>query len=333
MRAAFYRRTGPAAEVLELGDLPDPVPGPGEVLVRLRASGINPSDTKRRGGWRGMAMQHPLVVPHSDGAGEIVALGAGVTAERLGEAVWVFEAQGGYGTAGRASGTAAELVALPSPNALPLPAGFDFAAGACLGVPAMTAHRAVMSDGPVAGQTVLVQGAAGAVGHFAVQIAVAGGARVIATVSSPEGAAHARAAGAEVTVDRHREGVAARVLELTGGAGVERVIEVDFGANQAIDIAVLKRNGTIASYSSSTMPEAPLPYYDFAFKGATLRFVQGFAMPDAARDLAQRAIADLAARGRLTAAVALRLTLGRIAEAHAAVERGGLLGNVVVEIG
>jgi NADPH:quinone reductase-like Zn-dependent oxidoreductase len=122
------------------------------------------------------------------------------------------------------------------------------------------------------------------------------------------------------------------VLELTGGAGVERVVEVDFGANQATDIAVLKRNGTIASYSSSTAPEAGLPYYDFAFKGATLRFVQGFAMPEAARDLGQRAIADLAAEGRLTAAVALRLPLERIADAHAAVERGGLMGNVVVEI-
>ncbi|RMH49245.1 MAG: NADPH:quinone reductase, partial [Alphaproteobacteria bacterium] len=181
MRAAVYRRTGPAEEVLTVEDLPDPVPGPGEVLVRVHASGVNPADVKRRGGWLGQRMDHPLVIPHADGAGEIIATGPGVDPARRGQRVWLWNAQGGYGGPGRAFGTAAELCALPQSQAVPLPAALSFAQGACLGIPAMTAHRAVFADGPVAGRTILVAGAGGAVGHFAVQFAAAAGARVIGT--------------------------------------------------------------------------------------------------------------------------------------------------------
>lgn len=331
MRAAFYTRTGPATEVLGVGRLPDPVAGEGEVLVRVRASGINPADVKRRGGWRGMGMEHALVIPHTDGAGEIVDVGIGVDRARIGERVWLWNAQGGYGEAGRAFGTAAELVAIPSRQAVPLPAALDLSAGACLGVPAMTAHRAVHADGPVTGQTVLVNGAAGAVGHMAVQIATAGGARVIGTVGSPEAAAHARAAGAAETIDRHGEDIVARVMELTGGAGVDRIVEVDFGANHRNDIAVLKVNGTIAAYSSSSEPAPVLPYYAFAARGANLRFIQGFAIPEAARRQGERRLAELAAAGRLTVAIAQTYPLAEIAAAHARVERSGI-GNVVIMI-
>lgn len=330
MRCAFYTHTGPAADVLQLGTLPDPVPGEGEVLVELRASGINPADVKRRAGWLGAAMDHEVVIPHCDGAGEIVAVGPGVDNGRIGERVWLWNAQGGYGTAGRAFGTAAELIAIPGGQAARLPDGLGFEAGACLGVPAMTAFRAVYADGPVAGQTMLVNGAAGAVGHFAVQLAVAGGATAIGTVSSDAAAAHARDAGAAHTIDRKREDVARRVMEITGGAGVDRVIEVDFGANHALDIEVLKVNGTIASYSSTSEPRPVFPYYAFAGKGANLRIVQGFAIPDAERLGGEAMLAELADAGQLKVAIARTFPLAEIAAAHLQVERGGNLGNIVV---
>ncbi|MEM9249479.1 MAG: NADPH:quinone reductase [Pseudomonadota bacterium] len=326
MRAAHYTRTGPAAEVLQVGDWPDPVAGDGEVLVRLSASGINPADVKRRGGWGGLAMEHPAVIPHCDGAGTVVAVGAGVEPERVGTRVWLWNAQGGYGESGRAFGTAAEYVALPSAQAVPLADGVSFAQGACLGVPAMTAYACVMADGPITGQTLLVQGGAGAVGHLAIQIAKAGGARVLATVSGPEGAAHAAAAGAE-TIDRHRHDVAARVLDETDGSGVDRVVEVDLAANQETDIAVLRRSGTLASYSSSSDPTPPFPYYSYAAKGLTLRIVQGFGLP---RDLRAAGQAFLATTP-LEISVGATFSLDQIAQAHARVERGAL-GQTVIDL-
>ncbi|SFT55310.1 NADPH:quinone reductase [Mesorhizobium sp. YR577] len=331
MHAAFYTRTGPARDVLATGKQPDPSLAAGEVLVRVRASGINPADVKRRAGWRGMKMEHPLVVPHTDGAGEIVEVGEGVARSRVGERVWLYNAQGGYGTAGRAFGTAAELVAIPAGQAVRLDDALPFEAGACLGVPAMTAHRAIFSDGPVEGQTILVNGAAGAVGHFAVQLAVAGGARVIGTAGNAAAAAHASAAGAFARIDRKAENVVARVLELTDGVGVDRIVEVDFGANHKADIAMLKLNGTIASYSSSSDPEPVLPYYAFANKGANLRFIQGFCIPAEARRAGEAMLAELAAAGRLSVAIAGAYALADIASAHEHVERGSL-GNVVVTI-
>jgi NADPH:quinone reductase len=195
----------------------------------------------------------------------------------------------------------------------------------------MTAHRAVYADGSIEGQTILVNGAAGAVGHFAVQLAVAGGARVLGTVSNEAAAAHAKAAGASEIIDRKREDVVSRVLELTDGKGVDRIIEVDFAANHATDIAMLKVNGTIASYSSSSDPEPVLHYYAFANKGANLRFIQGFCIPDEARRAGEAMLARLAAEERLTVAIAATYPLPDIAAAHEHVERGSL-GNVVVTL-
>ncbi|MFI0843037.1 NADPH:quinone reductase [Mesorhizobium sp. IMUNJ 23232] len=332
MLAVTYTRTGPAAEVLSVRRQPDPVPGAGEVLVRVHASGINPADVKRRAGWNGMRVEHALVIPHTDGAGEIVEVGAGVDRARIGERVWLWNAQGGYGTAGRAFGTAAELIAIDAGQAVRLPDELDFVAGACLGVPAMTAFRAVHADGPVDGQTILVNGAAGAVGHCAVQIAVAGGARVIGTVSSEAAAEHVMAGGAFATINRKREDVAKRVMDLTEGQGVDRVIEVDFASNMVLDAAVLKANGTVASYSSSSNPQPVLPYYAFQSKGANLRFIQGFAIPAAARSEGEALLAKLAATGKLSIAVAKTYPLAEIAQAHLDVERGGNLGNIVLTV-
>ena len=191
MRAAWYERGGPASEVLTIGEMEDPRPAPGEVLVRVRASGVNPGEVKKRADWMGFGIGYPRVIPHSDGAGTIEEVGEGVSPSRVGERVWVWGAQ-----SGRPFGTAAQYVALPSEQAVLLPEGVGFEAGACLGIPARTAHRCVFADGPVSGETVLVSGGAGAVGSFAVSFAKWGGAEVIATVGSEGRAEAAMEAGA-----------------------------------------------------------------------------------------------------------------------------------------
>ena len=214
MKACWYERNGPADEVLVVGDMADPAPGVGEVVVRMKSSAVNPSDVKSRMGLRAK-MTLKRQVPHSDGAGEIVAVGSGVPAARLGERVWVFNA-----AYLRAGGTAAELCALPAEFAVPLPQGLDDAQGACLGIPVMTAHRCLFADGSPTGQTVLVSGGAGVVGHYAVQLARWAGAEVIATVSGEAKATHAKAAGAHHVINYRGENVAERVKEITGGRGL-----------------------------------------------------------------------------------------------------------------
>lgn len=332
MLAATYKRTGPAGEVLSVVQMAAPVASPGEVLVRVYASGINPADVKRRAGWRGAGMDHPLIIPHTDGAGQIVAVGEGIDPARVGERVWMWNAQGSYGEAGRAFGTAAEFIAIASRQAVKLSDRLSYAEGANLGVPAMTAHRAVFADGPVSGQTIFINGAAGAVGYFAVQMAVAGGARVIGTVSTSHAAVKVVSAGAFATIDRKQEDVSARVLELTDGLGVDRVIEVDFGANLQLDVDVLKHNGTVAAYSSSSNTTPLLPYYAFAVKAANLRFIQSFFLPDAQRLIGEAMIAELSDAGRLKVAIGATVSLEDIAKAHVAVERGDL-GSIVVMLG
>ena len=218
MRAVYYERTGPAAEVLIHGEVETPRPAQGEVLVEIAASGVNPHDTKGRSGWTGRPMPHPRVIPHSDGAGHIVAVGGGVDRARIGERVWVCRADHRAGM-----GAAAEFVAVPA-DCVVLPDDVPFAAGASLGVPALTATMAVFTGGSVSGLDVLVQGGAGAVSCYAIQFARQDGARVFATVSSPEKAAHARRYGADEVIDYRKEDVAARVLALTGGRGVARIV-------------------------------------------------------------------------------------------------------------
>lgn len=328
MRAVWYERTGPAARVLELGRLPVPEPGAGEVLVRVRASGVNPSDTKRRAGWSGLEMRHPRIVPHSDGAGVIERVGEGVAADRVGARVWLWNAQGGD----RAFGTAAELVAVPDEQAVALPADVPFETGAGLGVPGSTAHYALLGDGPIGGQTVLVQGGAGAVGHLAVQLATLAGATVIATVSGPAKADAARAAGAAHTIDYRREDVVERILSLTAGEGVDRVVEVDLAANLSTDIAVLATGGVIASYSSTSDPTPELPYYPLAFRDLRIHFVQGFLLPPPARRAAIRDLTTWLAAGQLEVRIDSTFPLERIAAAHERLESGEADGKVIVEL-
>ncbi len=226
MKAVWYERTGAAPDVLTFGDVPAPMAGPGEVRVRLQASGVNPADVGRRAGsYR--ALEFKRVIPNSDGAGIIDQLGDGVTRLSVGQRVWLFNGQRN----GRAFGTAAEYITLAEHLVTPLADNVSFAAGATLGIPCMTAWSCLFGDGPIAGQTVLVTGGAGAVGHYAVQLAKWGGARVIATVSSSLKAEQARLAGADLVIDYKTEDVVAKALAFTEQRGVDRVVDVDFGGN------------------------------------------------------------------------------------------------------
>lgn len=325
MKAVWYERFGPAAEVLAMGEMADPVVGPGEVLVRLHASGVNPSDVKLRAGARvGAVMAYPRIVPHSDGAGVIAAVGAGVDCARIGERVWVWNA--GWQ---RAMGTAAEFVALPSEQAVRLPDATSFAEGACFGIPAMTAWYAVMGDGPVAGQTVLVTGGAGTVGRYAVQMARAAGARVIATASSAQKGAHSTA---QDWVNYRQRDVVDAVMEMTGGAGVDRIVDVDFGANQATSLALIKPGGTIAAYASAARMVPELSFYPFMFKNVRLHMLIVYQLAGALRRAGERQLTDWLEAGALHHAVVPGGGLADCAAAHDLVASGDKLGTVVLEV-
>lgn len=237
MRAAFYERQGTAREVLTVGELPDPQPGAGEVRVRIVVSGINPSDIKTRVGFGGKAMPFPRIVPHQDGSGVIDSVGPSVSQERIGERVWVYMAQ-----TGRAFGTAAEFVVVPSRQAVRLADNVPFGVGASFGVPAMTAHRCLFADTDLRGKRVLVQGGAGAVGNAAILLAKWAGAWVAATVSRDEQADVAGAAGADLVVNRHAGDVAVKIRSATDGHGVDRIVDVDISDNIDTAIACLARD-------------------------------------------------------------------------------------------
>ncbi|MBX3600606.1 MAG: NADPH:quinone reductase [Rubrivivax sp.] len=327
MRAACYERVGPADEVLRLDDLPTPQPAPGEVRVRLQWSGVNPSDVKTRGGLRSPTLPFPLIIPHSDGMGVVDALGEGADAALLGRRVWTWNAAWG-----RPFGTAAEYVCLPQRQVMPLPDNVAGEAGACLGIPALTALHAVLMDGGVAGRRVLVAGGAGAVGHYAVQFASRlGAAQVLTTVSSDAKAALARAAGADEVIDYRREPVAERVRELTGGRGVDRVIELDLAVNAALDLEVLRTGGECVAYGSSPQP-LNLPFPVLLAKNLQLKFFIVYHLDDADRQRAQATLQRLLARGEVIHNVAERLPLAQVAEAHRIVEQGRAMGNVVLRI-
>ncbi len=325
MRAVWYDRQGPAGEVLTYGELPTPSPGPGEVLVRLASSGVNPSDWKSRSG-RGRPMAFPRVIPHSDGAGHIEAVGEGVPRQRIGQRVWTWNGQWK-----RAFGTAAEYVALPSEQAVPLPENTGFAEGACLGIPALTALHALLTDGGVTGQRVLVTGGAGSVGHYAIQFArLLGAAQVIATVSGEAKAAHAMAAGADQTVNYRSEDVAERVLALSGGAGVDRVVEVDVTSGAALLPRLMAPGGVCAAYGANGA-DAAVNFGAAIMRGIALRFFIVYELTPAQRATAIGALTPWLERGLIRHAVAAHAPLADCATAQDAVEKGAYIGNLVLD--
>jgi NADPH2:quinone reductase len=327
MKAAYYEKKGPASQVLVLGELPDPKADAGEVRVKVRFSGLNPTDTKLRGGWDGaMEMPFPRIVPHQDGSGEIDRVGAGVPQARVGERVWIYEAQ-----RGRAFGTAAEYVTVPAENAVALPEGASLETGACVGIAGMTAHRCLFQDGGIQGQAVLVAGGGGAVGHAAIQLAKWGGARVVTSVSRPEQEKIALEAGADLVVNRKSEDAAEKIKAFTHGAGVDRVVEVAFEANLDLNRAVLKANGVISTYSSGPPGSAPrIPFTPIMRQGITVHFILVYVMPREAHWAAARDLNAALQAGRYRPHVARTYRLDQIAQAHEAQENGATVGKILI---
>jgi NADPH:quinone reductase len=324
MRAVWYDTQGPAREVIVTGELPVPEPGAGQVRIRLEASGVNPSDTYRRRG--GVPPEYPRVIPNSDGAGVVDKVGDGVAPRWAGKRVWLYNGQRN----GRWMGTAAEYIALDADLVTELPYHVSFAEGATLGIPCMTAHGCVFAAGAVEGKRLLVTGGAGAVGHYAVQLAAWAGAEVIATVSSADKAQRAAAGGAAHVVNYRTEDVAARAAEITGGAGVDHVVDVDLGGNLAAVLASVRENGSIAYYATNGALEAKVNLRTVMAKNLSLR---GFVLPTSPHAARQRAQSDIAAfirtPGRILS-VAGEFPLYETAAAHLSVEAGGKVGTVVV---
>lgn len=324
MRAVWYDRQGPANEVIVTGELPTPEPGTGQVRVRLEASGVNPSDTYRRRG--AVPPEYPRVIPNSDGAGVIDKVGDGVATGWVGKRVWLYNGQRN----GRWMGTAAEHIALDADLVTELPDHVSFAQGATLGIPCMTAHGCVFAAGPVQGKTLLITGGAGAVGHYAVQLAAWAGAEVIATVSSAEKAERARAGGAAHVLNYRTEDVAARVADITNGRGADHVVDVDLGGNLAATLASVRENGSIAYYATAGLQRPEIDLRALMGRNITIR---GFVLPTSPHATRKRAQQDIAAfirsPGRILS-VADTFPLFRTAAAHLSVEAGGKIGTVVV---
>ena len=315
MWAVWYERQGPAAEVLQVGELPAPRPGSGEVRVRLTRSGVNPGDTKKRRGWLGSTMPFPRVVPHSDGAGVVESAGGGVDQGRVGRRVWVFGAQS-Y----RPFGTAAQLTVVPSGQAVDLPDAVSDEVGACLGIPGITAHRAVFADGPVSGLTVLVHGVRGAVGSLAAQLARWGGATVIGTVRRGDDLRPAPGPAVAHAVALDQPDAAAAILAHAPD-GVHRIVEVAFSDNVDLDAAVARNQTVIAAYASGR-DRPDFPFWPMLFDNVTIRLLGSDDFPAEARRQAAADLTTAARDGALTIAIGAALPLERAAEAHDRVDAG-----------
>jgi NADPH2:quinone reductase len=328
MLAAWYDQNGPANQVLKLGDMPTPEAAPGEVRIRLMASGINPADVKLRSGTSNYGFAYPRVIPNSDGAGIVDQIGADVPPSWMGKRVWLFNGQ----RLGRAFGTAAEYITLSANLVTPLPDHVSFAEGATLGIPGMTAYHAVFGDGPVTGKIVLVTGGAGAVGFYAVALAHWGGARVLATVSGPEKAARALSGGAEATINYRSDDVAERVMALTDGKGVDRVVSVDFGGDMPWLPEVVALNGAVSTYASDGDRTPALPIHKFMRRNILIR---PFILNSLAQDTLNRTrfgmLRWVQDEPDALRPVAARFPLEDIIAAHEAVEAGDKFGTVIVE--
>ncbi len=325
MRAAFYSQQGPAREVFRVSEQPTPQPAAGEVRVKLRTSGVNPSDWKVRRGGFGRGLMAPLIIPHSDGAGDIDAVGPGVP-DRVGERVWIWNGQWK-----RPFGTAADYIVLPAAQAVRLPDSVGYAEGACLGIPAFTAIQAIRLAAIQPGRTILIAGGAGSVAHYAIQLAKLRGARVITTVSGNAKAVHARGGGADEVINYRTEDVGARVKALTDGRGADAVIEMDFSGNAKLYPAILKPHATVVVYGMSAN-EATLPSLWLMQNSITLRLFLIYEISEADRKTGIEELTALLEAGPLAHTIAKRLPLDEVAEAHDLVESGGVIGNVVLDI-
>jgi NADPH2:quinone reductase len=304
-----------------------PQPAQGEVLVRLETSGVNPSDVKKRAGSMPELLDEGPVIPHSDGAGVIEVVGNGVTGLSPGQRVWVYQAQHS-----RRYGTAAEYVCLEERRVVPLPREATFEVGACLGIPAMTAHRCVFADGPISEKSVLVTGGAGRVAHYAIQWAATAGASVVATASNPDDEQACLQAGAQAVVNHRAPDWSRSAVEANGGRKFDRVVDVEFGSNLEQVLDLIRVSGTIATYSSSQAMQPVLPFYRMMFMDLTLRLVIVYDMPERAKREAIIDITRALETGRLVHRVSQVFPLSGIADAHELIEEGGVRGCVLVNV-
>ena len=326
MRAITYSTLGEARDVLHLTDIDTPTPSSGEVLVRLALSGVNPSDVKSRRGRPGMTKPaFDTVIPHSDGAGVIEAVGGGVDPARIGQRVWIWNGQWQ-----RAFGTAATHIALPAAQAVALPEDVSFETAASLGIPGLTACHAVFNGGDIRGQTLLVHGGAGTVGYLAVQFAKWAGARVIATTGI-SGAARAKAAGADAVLDYSASDLADQILAANDGAPVDQIIEVEFGVNIDADAQVIKPNGRIAAYGSAKDMAPTLPFQPLLFKAVTIDIVLVYLLTDTQRALAIETVHRALVDGALDCPVERVFALSGTVQAHEAVEAGARAGAILID--
>lgn len=326
MRAITYSTLGEARDVLTLSDLATPAPQAGEVRVQIALSGVNPSDVKSRRGRPGVTLPpFDQVIPHSDGAGVIDAVGDGVDPARIGQRVWIWNGQWQ-----RAFGTAATHIVLPQAQAVPLDDNVSFETAASLGIPGLTAAHAVFNGGDVAGQTLLVQGGAGTVGYLAVQFAKWAGARVIATTGAT-GKDRASAAGADVVLDYAASDLAAQILAANSGDPVDQIIEVEFGANIALDAEVIKPNGRIAAYGSAKVMEPTLPFLPLLFKAVTIDIILVYLLTETERSAAIEKTHQALRENALSCPVEQTFALADTIKAHEAVEAGARAGAILVD--
>ena len=326
MKAVWYTKTGKAADVLQVGELDDPIPVAGEVLVRIKASGINPSDVKTRAGARGK-LQFPKIIPHSDGSGEIIDVGEGVNKNRIGERVWIWN-----GAFERAYGTCAELIALPELQAVKINNEVSYDSAACMGIPASTAYYGILANGSVKNKTLLISGGAGAVGFYGIQIAKLAGANVITTISNDEKAKIANNAGADKVINYKNENVFEEVMKYTNSNGVDRIFEVEFGGNLPLNEKIIKPNGVIAAYGSMAKMEPKLPFYNLMFKGVKIDTFLIYSIENKFREEILTGLSELLNQNSLKHMISKTYSIDKIIDAHEAMESGSIIGNIVIEV-
>ena len=325
MKAVWYERNGGAKEVLVFGDQPTPQPADNEVRVKLFASGVNPSDVKSR---LARPLQEPFIVPHSDGAGIIDAIGQGVDPARMGERVWVWNAQWQ-----RPMGTSAQYVCLPSEQAAHLPDGTSFQEGACMGIPGLTALQAVRIAGDVTKQTVLVTGASSAVGHYVTQMLKRLGAKVIGTVGSAAKAAHAKEAGADNCLFYKTDDVVAQVKDLTHGTGVDTIIDMDFSTTISwVAQGILRPHGHLVCYGSNPPLEVPVMFRPLLYNSISMSFFLVYDLPVQQREPCVQILNRMLENKQLKHTIGATFSLQETAQAHLTVEAGQTIGNVLVEV-
>ena len=328
MKAVTYQQFGPAEEVLHYKEMPTPIPQAGEVLVRIHASGVNPSDIRARAGGRPGVTKPPFpeIIPHSDGAGVIEAVGADVPTNRVGQRVWLWNGQWQ-----RAFGTAADYIALPAEQAVPLPDSISYEQGAVLGIPGLTACHAVLGAGDsIEGKNILISGGAGTVGHLAVQIATAYGANVMATAGGKDKCAEARQAGASHVFDYHSGDLSEQIMEATNGAPIDLIIEVEFGKNIDMNSALIAPGGTITAYGSAQDMTPTLPFYPLMFKAVNINLILVYLLSPEQRTAAIKHLTHLLEQNTLNLRISARLPLSDCAKAHQLIENNQRNGSVIL---